>query len=201
MKILAISCSPRKEGNSVTLLNEALRGAQAGGAEVELYSVAGKNLKPCEGCRSCAKTGKCSIQDDMPELHDKMAAADGIIYGVPIYYYGMAAQAKIIIDRSMALNQPGRTLANKIGGLVTVAGSFGLVDAVKDFCFYFFARRMLMANYVAAYSGSPEELKKWEKCMSAANNLGRTMVALGKMNFKYPTELMGASIAFGTHTK
>ncbi len=202
MKILAISCSPRKEGNNVVLLNEALRGAKADGADVELYSVAGKNLQPCDGCWACTKTGKCHIKDDIQgELYDKMVAADGIIFGTPIYYYGMAAQAKIIIDRSMALTLPDRTLANKVGGIVATAGSFGLVDAVKDFCFYFFARRMLMANYVAAYSGDPAELKKWEKCMKAAYDLGRTMAALVNSGFKYPLDLMGRSIAYGTHTK
>jgi multimeric flavodoxin WrbA len=201
MKILAVSCSPRKDGNGMVLLNEALRGAKEDGAEVDLYSVAGKNLQPCDGCWGCTKTGKCHIKDDMHELYDKMAAADGIIYGLPIYYYGMAAQAKIIIDRSMAMTLPDKSLANKVGGLVVTAGSFGLVDAVKDFCFYFHARRMLMANYVAAYSVNVDELKKMGKCMKAAYDLGRTMTALVKMNFKYPLDLMGRSIAYGTHTK
>ncbi len=201
MKILAISCSPNKNGNNVTLLNRALEGARQDGAEVELYSVAGKDIRPCDGCHSCNKTGRCHIKDDIQELYDKMVAADGIIYGVPIYYYGMASQAKIIIDRSIALHQPDRTLANKVGGVVATAGSFGLVDAVKDFCFYFFARRMLMANYVAAYGLGTEELKKMEKCMQAAHDLGRAMVALIKMDFKYPMELMGRAIAYGTHTK
>jgi len=202
MKILAISCSPRKEGSNVVLLNEALRGAKADGADVELYSVAGKNLQPCDGCWACTKTGKCHIKDDIQgELYDKMVAADGIIFGTPIYYYGMAAQAKIIIDRSMALTGPDRTLANKVGGVVATAGSFGLVDAVKDFCFYFFARRMLMANYVAAYNVNTDEFKKMEKCMKAAYDLGRTVVALVNSGFKYPLDFMGRSIAYGTHTK
>jgi multimeric flavodoxin WrbA len=198
MKILAISCSPNKDGNTVTLLNKALEGAKKDGAEVELFSAAGKDIKPCDACRAC---GKCVVKDDVTPLLEKMLAADGIIFGAPIYFYGMAAQAKAIIDRTIALNVPGRTLANKVGGVVTVAGSFGLVDAVKDFCFYFFSRRMLMANYVAAYGTNTEELKKMEKCMQAAHDLGRTMAALVKMNFKYPADLMGRAIAYGTHTK
>ena len=201
MKILAVSCSPRKESTNVILLNEVLRGAKDDGAEVELYSVAGKNLQPCDGCWACRAKGVCPIKDDMPALFDKMVAADAIVFGVPIYYYGMAAQAKLIIDRSISLGLPGRSLTNKIGGVVAMAGSFGLVDAIKDFCFFFFARRMLMGGYVAAYGGNVDELKKMEKCLKAANNLGHTMVALAKMNFKYPTEIMGPSIAYGTHTK
>jgi len=201
MKILAISCSPNKDGNTVTLLNTALEGAKTDGAEVELWSAAGKDIRPCDDCHACGKTGKCVIKDDITPLQEKMIASDGIIFGTPVYYYGMAAQAKCIIDRSMALKPPGRNLNNKIAGLVTVAGSFGLSDVVKDFCFYFFSQRMHMANYIAAYSLGAEELKKMGKCIQATNDLGRAMVAMAKMNFKYPADLIGRSIAYGTHTK
>ena len=200
MKILAISFSPRVNGNTVALLNEALKGARESGAETELYSVAGKDLQPCDGCWACRK-GQCHIQDDMPELQEKMLAADGIIFGTPVYFYGMTAQAKTVIDRTIVLGGPGRSLANKVGGIVAVCGSLGLADALKDFSFYMLTRHMLPAGYVAAYAGSPEDLKKMEKCMKAIGDLGRTMAALAGMNFKYPLELMGPSIAFGTHTK
>jgi multimeric flavodoxin WrbA len=201
MKILAISCSPRENGNTVALLNKALEGAKQDGAEVELFSAAGKDIRPCDACRACGKTGKCIVKDDVTPLQEKMLAADGIIYGTPVYFYGMAAQAKAIMDRTTALQVPGRTLANKVGGVVAVAGSLGVSDAVKDFCFYFFSRRMLMANYIGAYGLNPDEMQKMEKCMQATYDLGRTMVALVKMNFKYPVDLMGRSIAYGTHTK
>jgi multimeric flavodoxin WrbA len=201
MKILGISCSPRENGNTMTLMKKALEGAKNDGAEVELFSAAGKDIRPCDSCRACGKTGKCVVKDDVTPLQEKMLAADGIIYGAPVYYYNMAAQAKCIMDRSTALQVPGRTLANKVGGVIAVAGSLGLVDAVKDFCFYFCARRMLMANYVAAYGLNPEEMPKMEKCMQAAYDLGRVTAALVKMNFRYPLDLMGRSIAYGTHTK
>ena len=202
MKILAVSCSPRKEGNTVTLLNEALNGARQDGADTELYSVAGKDLQPCDGCWACTREGKqCPIKDDMPELHDKMAAADGIIFGTPIYFYGMTAQAKMVMDRSISFGFSGKSLANKVGGIVAVCGSLGLVDALKDFSFYMMTRRILPAGYVAAYAGSPDDLKKMEKCMKAANDLGRAMAAIVKADFKYPLELMGRPIAYGTHTR
>jgi multimeric flavodoxin WrbA len=199
MKILGLSCSPRKQGNTATLLEEALKGAKQEGAEVELYSLSGKNIEPCDACSSCNKTGECHIKDDMQEIYNKMVEADGIIFGTPIYFYSMASQMKTIIDRSLALG-PGRRLANKVGGAVVVCGSLGLVDAIKDLYFYIVTRPMLPANYVAAYGG-PEGVKGLEQCMKAAHNLGRQMVALVKMNFKYPEEFMGRAIAYGTHTK
>jgi multimeric flavodoxin WrbA len=199
VKILGLSCSPRKQGNTVTLLEEALKGAKQEGAEVELYSVSGKNIQPCDGCGTCNKTGECHIKDDMQGLYDKLVEADGIIFGTPIYFYSMAAQAKAVIDRTIALNQPGRSLANKVGGVVVVCGSLGLIDAIKDLYFYIVTRPMLPANFVAAYGGT--ELTEMEKCMKATFDLGRQMVALAKMNFKYPDEFRGRAIAYGTHTK
>ena len=201
MKILAISGSPRKEGNTVTLLNEALAGAKSEGAEVELYSVAGKNIQPCDGCWGCTRTGECHIKDDMQVLYNKMVEADGIIFGTPIYFYGMTAQAKAVMDRTIALGKPERNLTSKVGGVVAVCGSLGLVDALKDFSFYMMTRRMLPAGHVSAYAGSPDDLKKMEQCMKAIRDLGRLMVALVKMNFRFPAEFMARPIAYGTHTK
>jgi multimeric flavodoxin WrbA len=198
MKILAVSCSPRKKGNTATLLAEALKGAQQEGAEVELYSVSGKTIKPCDGCGTCNDTGKCHIQDDMQELYPKMVEADGIIFGTPIYFYNMASQAKTIIDRTMVTGHPDMSLANKVGGIVAVAGSFGLSSAVKDLYLYIINRRMLPASYVAAYAG---DVRTLEKGMKAAFDLGRQMVRLVDMNFKYPADIIVPSIAFGTHTK
>jgi len=201
MKILAVSCSPRKDGNTVAMLDEVLKAAKAEGAEVELFSVAGKNIQPCDGCWGCIKTGKCHIKDDIAVLQDKMIAADGIIFGTPVYFWGMTAQAKTIIDRSLSLNRPERSLANKVCGVVASCGSLGLVDALKDFTFYIIQRRMLPANQVSAYVANPDELRKMEKCMKALNDLGRQMVALVRMGFKYPEEFAKGPGAFGTHTR
>jgi multimeric flavodoxin WrbA len=137
----------------------------------------------------------------MQVLLDKMIAADGIIYGTPIYFWGMTAQAKAIIDRTISLNKPERSLANKVCGVVASCGSLGLVDALKDYSYYIVQRRMLPANQVSAYLMGPDDLKKMEKCLKALNDLGRQMVALVKMGFKYPEEFTKGPGAFGTHTR
>jgi multimeric flavodoxin WrbA len=199
VKILGLSFSPRKDGNTVVLLNQALDGAREEGAETELYSVAGKDIQPCDGCWGCRKTGKCHIKDDMQELYDKLVEADGIIFGTPVYFYNMTGQGKTVIDRTIALNQPGRNMANKVGGVVAVAGSFGLADAVKDLYFYIVTRRMLPASYIAAYGGGRGEVKNLEKCMKATRDLGREIAKLVAMGFEYPEG--GTHIAYGTHTR
>lgn len=89
MKILGVSCSPRKKGNTVTLLEEMLRGAEENGANIELFSVSGKNIRGCDGCYSCLAKGECHIQDNMQPLYIKLMEADGIVFSSPIYFYTM----------------------------------------------------------------------------------------------------------------
>lgn len=199
MKILGISCSPRKDGNTVAMLNEALKAAKAEGAEVELYSVAGKNLQPCDGCWACLKSGKCGIDDDMDALLDKILEADGLIFGTPIYFWGMTAQAKTIIDRTIMLGP--KNFKSKPCGVIASCGSLGMVDALKDFSYYIIQRQMLPANQVSAYIMKPEDLQNMPKCLEALKMQGRQMVALVKMGFRYPEEFLKGPGAFGTHTK
>lgn len=200
MKIFGLSCSPRRQGNTEILLGEVLSGAQQEGAEVELYSVLGKAIEPCDGCRACNETGECHIKDDMQALYNKLLAADGIIFGTPVYFYSMTAQAKAIIDRTIALNRPGRSLANKVGGVVVVGGSLGIIDAVKDLYFYMVTRQMLPANFVAAYASAKGDIRKKEQGMKAAWELGRQMVKLAAKKFEYPSEFRRPVFAYGTHT-
>lgn len=201
MKILALSFSPRKNGNTEILLNEALQSAQQEGAQTELIRIAENEIKHCDGCRVCWDSGDCHIKDDMQNLYTKLLNADGIIFGTPVYFYSMSGQAKTFIDRTCALGTPGRNLANKVGGVVVVAGSLGLVDILKDLYFYFITRQILPANYVAAYAGNKGEVSNLPKCMTAARDLGRQMVLIAARKFEYPADIKRSGIAYGTHTR
>jgi multimeric flavodoxin WrbA len=200
MKLLGLSFSPRKQGNTEQLLERVFIGAQQHGAQTELYRIADKDIKPCSGCGACFKTGVCAIQDDMRELSDRMLEADGIVFGTPVYFYNMTAQGKTFVDRTIALLNPDRSLANKVGGIVVVGGSLGLIDAVKDLYFYMVTRQMLPANFVAAYAADEGGVNKLEKCLKAAEDLGAQMVEIAEKKFTYPEEYKAAHFAYGTHT-
>jgi multimeric flavodoxin WrbA len=182
MKVLGLSFSPREQGNTELLLDAVLAGAGQEGAATELYRVAGKNIQPCDACGVCFKTGECPIDDDMQGLYLKMLEADGIIFGTPVYFYNMTAQGKLAIDRTIALNHGGKSLANKVGAVVAVGGSLGLVDAVKDLYFYMVTRQMLPASFVAAYGSNKGDVKKLEKCMNSAVELGRQVAKIIQRN-------------------
>ncbi len=188
MKILGLSCSPRKQGNTETLVSEVLEGAKAEGAEVELFSVSGKEIQPCDGCQSCITTGECRIDDDMQTVYQKLVEADGIIFGTPIYFYGMTAQAKAIMDRTYALRRREFRLINKVGGVIAVAGGLGLMDAIKDWYFYIAINHMVAADYVSALASGRGEIKENESVMKRAWELGREMVLLVRQGFEFPEE-------------
>jgi multimeric flavodoxin WrbA len=200
MKILGLSFSPREQGNTELLMETALAGARALGAETELYRVAEKRIEPCDACGACFNSGECPIQDDMQELYAKMSECDGILFGSPCYFYNITAQGKTVIDRTIALGHGKRTLTNKVGGIIVVGGSLGLVDAVKDLYFYMATRQMIPANFVAAYGSNKGDVKKLGKCMQAAADLGKQMVLIAEKGFTYPEEIKSSHIGYGTHT-
>lgn len=114
MKILGIVCSPRKDGNTEIMVEEALRTARESGAETDIFLVAGKTINGCQACGGCFETGKCKVDDDMQPLYGKMEWADAIIFGSPVYFHGCTAQAKAIIDRTFCYLRK-RPLKGKVG--------------------------------------------------------------------------------------
>lgn len=102
MKILAFNGSPRKGGNTELLLNEAVRAAQEKGAEVVLYDLNRLDARPCQNCGRCDETGRCVIEDAMQDIHREIKTADRFILASPIYFFGLSAQTKIMIDRCQA---------------------------------------------------------------------------------------------------
>ena len=100
-KVLTLSASPRKGGNSDVLCDTFLRGATAAGHSVEKISLRDKNIHYCTGCGVCNRTHRCVQKDDMAEILDKMVAADVIVLATPVYFYTMDGQMKTLIDRTV----------------------------------------------------------------------------------------------------
>ncbi len=103
MHILGIMGSPRIQGNTDLLMDEALNGAQGAGAVVEKITVNSLSIAPCAEYYGCLKDGKCIIHDDMDLMYDKLLTADRIIIASPMFFYGISAQLKGLIDRCQAL--------------------------------------------------------------------------------------------------
>ena len=118
MKVLAISSSPRKGGNSDVLCDKFLKGAAENGNEVQKIRLAEKKIAPCAACYGCTENHICVRKDDMAEVLDALKAADVIALASPVYFYSVCAQMKVMIDRCLAGYQ---SIKNKIFYLIVTA--------------------------------------------------------------------------------
>ena len=103
LKVLGLFGSPRRDGNTDLLLEETLKGAETERAEVERIHLSDFTITPCKECHGCDQTGNCVILDDMENIYPKLIEADIIILASPIFFYGITAWAKALIDRSQAI--------------------------------------------------------------------------------------------------
>jgi multimeric flavodoxin WrbA len=103
IKVLGISGSPHRHGNTETLLDSFLDGAKTAGASVEKVVLKDLDYTPCRGCNACHKTGDCIVQDDAITLFDKILKADSVAVASPIYSMGITAELKGLIDRGQYL--------------------------------------------------------------------------------------------------
>jgi multimeric flavodoxin WrbA len=102
MKVIGISGSPRRGGNTETLLREVLRGAEEAGAETRLFILSEMNISPCRHCDGCMAKGECVVKDDMGLIYPEVESLDALVLASPIFFYGVTAQAKAMIDRCQA---------------------------------------------------------------------------------------------------
>jgi multimeric flavodoxin WrbA len=134
LKVLGLFGSPRRGGNTDILLEEALKGAEMEGAEVERLYLTDFNIIPCRECLQCFNDGKCIILDDMQKIYPKLLEADIIILASPVFFYGVTAWAKALIDRCQALwsrkyilkdESLGKEEKRRKGFLISVGGTKG----------------------------------------------------------------------------
>ena len=102
-KVLILSGSPRKGGNSDILCDEFAKGALENGNQVEKIRVTEKKIAPCTGCYFCRNHGgRCALNDDMGDILQKIIDCDVLVLSSPVYFYSMCAQLKAVIDRTVA---------------------------------------------------------------------------------------------------
>jgi multimeric flavodoxin WrbA len=192
MKVLGLFGSPRRGGNTDLLLEEALKGAQTEGAEVERLHIADFNIMPCRECLECFHEGKCIILDDMQKIYPKLLEADIIILASPIFFYGVTGWAKAFIDRCQALwsrkyilkdESLGREGKRRKGFFISVGGTKGqkVFEGAILTAKYFFD--VLNADYVGELVFREVDAKgdilKHPEALQQAFEVGRKL-ALGQ---------------------
>ena len=118
-KIVVITGSPRKNGNSLAMTEAFIQAAQEKGHQIVRFDAADKNLGGCHACETCYKTGKaCTFDDDFNVLAPDILDADGIVFTMPVYWYSMPSQIKNVIDKLYSFVIGKKDIANKEWALI-----------------------------------------------------------------------------------
>lgn len=186
MKVLGIMGSPRIGGNTDVLMDEALRGARDAGAFAEKIVVDELEIAPCGEFYGCTKTGNCVIRDDMDDIYESLEEADAVIIGAPIFFYGLPAQLKALVDRCQVFwarkyvlkQEPAKK--GRRGAFIAVGATKGsnLFDGSRLTVKYWFdAMGVEYAEELLVRSVDGKgEVKKHPTAMKDAYELGKRLV-------------------------
>lgn len=181
MKILAIVGSPRLQGNTSFLVDEALASASARGFDTEKIMLTQYRVNPCLGHEGCASFSACQQSDDAPMILDKFISADGVILGSTVYYYNMTAQMKAFVDRNYFLYTHDISPRMLCAGLIVIGAGAGLEHTVRA------SKRFLKLSadiaddkiiVLKGYADKPGEVKNKTSLVEEARTLGRRLAEI-----------------------
>lgn len=186
MKVLGIMGSPRMKGNTDLLLDEALKGAESQGAEIEKILADRLNITPCKEIYHCLTDGTCPLKDDMTAIYDAILVADAVIVASPIFFYTVSPQILALMSRCQALWARRYVLKNlnipiKRGAFIGVGATKGqkLFDGPKLTIKYFFdaINTELKEELLIRSVDKKGEIKDHPDYLAAAYELGKKLVA------------------------
>ncbi|HHN47283.1 MAG TPA: flavodoxin family protein [Planctomycetes bacterium] len=183
MKIIGISGSPRRGGNSETLLGETLAGAAQAGADVlPVDRLSEMKYSGCRGCDACVDTGKCPIRDDAAGVHRLIRESRILVLSSPIYYDNVSGQMKTFFDRLRPFSKKGGRLEGKRSGAVIATWADGeradYLNALKVYTEYFSWFGDFIHAEILGFPDmeGPGDAKKRPDALKRANELGARLV-------------------------
>ena len=184
MKVIAINGSPHPEGNTAQSLRRVCEELEKEGIETEIITIGNKNISGCKACGACSKLGKCAFgdADGLNEIGVKMAAADGILIGSPVYYAGVNGTLKSFLDR--VFYTYGGKFRMKPAAAVVALRRGGAIAAYDTINHYFGITEMLVvpSMYWNAVHGAVQgDCQQDAEGMQLMEAIGRNMAYLLKM--------------------
>ncbi len=190
-RVLVLLASPRKGGNCALLADRLASGVSDAGAESHVVSLSGLNIAPCNACDRCLKSGngQCVIKDDMQSIYEELATADAVVFASPVYWFNYAAQLKLVIDRTYAIQRDGvyALTGKKVGILMTygdtdVFGSGGVnaLRSLQDMCSFV---RAEIVGIVHGHAEKAGDVKNNPGLLEEAYRLGRELVDATMIRF------------------
>jgi multimeric flavodoxin WrbA len=187
MYALAVNGSPRKGGNTETLLQEVLGELDNEGWETELLQVGGTDIRGCLACNTCCKNkdNQCSqTKDTFNEIYSKMLRADALILGSPVYFAAVSADLKALIERAgYVAFANDHAFAGKIGAAVVAVRRGGATHTFDSINHMFQMSQMIIPGstyWNMGFGLQREEVTKDAEGMANMRQLGRTISWLGK---------------------
>lgn len=126
MKVIGIVGSPRRNGNTNIIVQQVLEGAAE--AETRTFLLNEMNYRGCQACDYCKSHEKCKLEDDLTELFDELAEADGVVFGAPIYFGQFSGQMRLFLDRCYSLVNPDYSTRLPVGKKAIIVGAQGMPD-------------------------------------------------------------------------
>lgn len=199
MKVLGLVGSRRRFGNTEILVKEALLGAQARGAEVELLRLTDLRIEPCAGCMACVlKEVDCALPDDLYFLLRSLERIDGIVLGAPVYFFGAPGIVKLIVDRLLVV-RPGQFDGKKAVTLGVAGQTQWARMFMPQLNLLPLAAGFQVIDSVLFGSPGPGEVLLDPANAPRANELGRTLVsAIEGQAREFPLVGERCPICFGT---
>ena len=186
MKVIGISGSPRKKGNTEFLVQLALNEIGKEGIDTELIALADKTISPCNACMACQKhKNRCAIRDDFEPIFQKLREADGLILGTPVYFGSATPNIKAFMDRAgYVCRQGDNFLYRKVGAPVVAARRAGQNFTLAELTFFFLLMGMIVVPgspyWTFAFGRDIGEVEKDLEGIDTISNLGRNMAWLLK---------------------
>ena len=193
MKVLLISGSPRKEGNTAIALNEMVKVFEKEGIETEIMHIGGKDIRGCIACGKCRQLGHCVFDDAVVEAGKNLAQADGLVVGSPVYYASANGTVTSFMDRLFYSNSSD--LRMKVGAAIAVARRGGQTTTFDQLNKYFTISGMPVASgqyWNGVHGSAPGEAEQdsegLQQMRTLASNMAFLMksIALGKDKFGLP---------------
>jgi multimeric flavodoxin WrbA len=184
MKIIGINGSPRKGGNTTILINTVFGELNKQGIDTELIELSGKNIKPCLACMKCFQSGdhKCVMNDEFREAYLKIAEADGLLLGSPVYNASITSQMKAFIDRLGFASFDG-ALKHKVGASVVAVRRGGAISAFDTLNHFFAEHEMFIVGSVywnMVHGMNVGDVENDHEGIANMKNLGENMAWLLK---------------------
>jgi multimeric flavodoxin WrbA len=187
MKVVAFNGSPRRNGNTVILLDEIFKILEKEGIETELIQLGNKQVHGCTACGKCKEIqdGKCHIKNDLLNTCiEKMEEADGILIGSPVYFADVTPEVKALIDVAGYVTRAnGHTLKQKVGAAVVAVRRGGALHTFETINNFFLINQMIVTGssyWNFAFGRNPGDVLNDEEGIQTIRTLGENMAWLIK---------------------